>query len=67
MNCAQSGCEISPEAMMEAGAIPRACPTCGHPLRIVVTVEELGELSGLQVEEPAGHDGGEGDGTAPQE
>lgn len=64
MNCAQSGCELTPDGFMEAGAIPRNCPMCGHPLRLVLSVDEVGELSGLPVEEepePTGHDGGEGD------
>lgn len=58
MNCAQSGCEITPDSLMEAGSIPRLCPTCGHPLRIVVSVEELAEMSGVPAEDEPAEDGG---------
>jgi hypothetical protein len=47
MNCAQSGCKITPHALLDAGAIPANCPTCNHPLRLVMEPGELAELMGL--------------------
>lgn len=57
MKCAQSGCDVPAELLAELGAVPRLCPTCNHPLLIVVTPEEAGEIMGLPVEAPDAEEG----------
>lgn len=52
MNCAQRGCEIPPDSLMEAGHVPLACAVCGHPLIFVMSREEVAEISSLPLEEP---------------
>lgn len=62
MNCAQSGCEVTADSLMESGQVPAHCPTCGHPLRLVLTAGEVAEFMGLEVEAPNGHEAPEGSG-----
>jgi hypothetical protein len=51
MRCAQSGCEISADMLIENGIVPELCPTCGHPLAFVLTRLETAEALGLPLEE----------------
>lgn len=53
MNCAQRGCEIRVDALMEAGEVPTHCPTCGHPMQFILSRQEVGDLMGLEVPNPA--------------
>lgn len=51
MHCAQSGCEIKLESLIELGYVPNLCPTCNHPLMFGLTRFELAEAVGLPNED----------------
>ena len=51
MRCAQTGCEISADTLLELGEVPIFCPTCGHPLAFVMTRTEIADSLGIPEEE----------------